>query len=252
MRKFNLEEAAKIAVSEGTPVRILDDFMSGGSMSIKVVPFYISPDVSECIEIIADKNWEEIYTEGLFNGVICAVQSLWMSGGSLTIEIVEIDYKTFRATDQIIESIEGYFPPLAVGVHALLVGRQSILALKLADGTLGTPGGAVDASDLTGEKTPFVHALLREIREEAGIKIDQSALKFCGIYIVHRPLHLVFIYAALLDDELITNADLHRTVEEEKIVGIRSIDRSEISSLPNSIHDALGLCISEANRLGYV
>lgn len=133
-----------------------------------------------------------------------------------------------------------------------MLGSQSILALKLTDGTLGTPGGAVDTGDLEGEQVPFVNALLREIYEEAGVKIDQGALSLCGIYIVHDSLHLVFLYVAILDDDVVLNADFSRAAKEEKIVGIQSIDRSEISSLPNSIRDALGLCISSANRLGYL
>ena len=252
MRKFDLEEAAQIAIREGLPIRILDNFMSTGLISVKMVSLEISQNVCESVEKIANQYWEKIYTDGLFNGVICAARSLWTSDESLAIEIVEIDYKTFRATDHIIEGIEGYFPPLAIGVHALLLGSQSILALKLADGTLGTPGGAVDVEDLEGEQAPFINALLREINEEAGIKIEHDAIRPCGVYIVHDPLHLVFLYVALLDDDLVLSADFSRAVKEEEIVGIQSIDRSEIYSLPNSIHDALGLCISSANRLGYL
>lgn len=161
MKQFDLKNIALIAAREGLTVRILDDFLPSGSISVKIVPSHISPDVDECVAEIASANWEEIYTDGLFNGVICAVQSISTSSKSVAIEVVEIDYKTFRATDQIIERIEGYFPPLAVGVHALLLGRQSILTLKLADGTLGTPGGAVDVSDFAGRTSPFVNALLR-------------------------------------------------------------------------------------------
>lgn len=252
MRKLDLEEAAKIAVREGVPLCILDEFMSTGSISVKMVPLQISQDVCECVEKIANQYWEKIFTDGLFNGVICAARSLRTSDESVDIEIVELDYKTFRATDLIIEGIQGYFPPLAIGVHALLLGSQSILALKLADGTLGTPGGAVDVGDFEGGEAPFVNALLREINEEAGIKIDQDALRPCGIYIVHDPLHLAFVYVALLEDDLILNADFSRAVKEEKIIGIQSIDISEIFSLPNSIRDALGLCISAANRFGYL
>lgn len=252
MRKFDLEEATQTAMREGLPVRILGDSRSIGSISVKMVPSQISKNVCEKVENIANKYWEEIFTDGLFNGVICAARSLWTSDEYVSIELVEIDYKTFRATDHIIKGIEGYFPPLAIGVHALLLGSQSILALKLADGTLGTPGGAVDVGDLEGEQVPFVNALLREINEEAGIKIEQDALRPCGVYIVHDPLHLVFTYVALLDDELLLNVDFSRAVKEEKIVGLHSIDRSEISSLANSIRDALGLCISSANRLGYL
>lgn len=167
-------------------------------------------------------------------------------------KIVEIDYKTFRATDQIIKGVQGYFPPLAIGVHALLLGSQSILALNLADGTLGTPGGAVGVEDLEGEQAPFINALLREIDEEVGIKIERDAIRPCGVYIVHDPLHLVFLYVVLLDNDLLLSADVSRAVKEEQIVGIKFIDKSEIYSLPNSVHDALGLCISSANRLGYL
>ena len=140
--------------------------------------------------------------------------------------------------------------PLAIGVHALPLGSQSILALKLADGTLGTPGGAVDVEDLEGEQAPFINALLREINEEVGIKIEQDAIRPCGVYIVNDPLHLVFLYVAFLDDDLVLSVDCSRAVKEEEIIGIQFIDRSEMSSLPNSIRDALGLCIPSANRLG--
>lgn len=252
MRKFDLEEAAQTARSEGLPIRILGDYLPTGSISVNMVPLQISQNVCEAVEKMSNQYWEKFFTDGLFNGVICAAQSLWTSDESVAIEVVEIDYKTFRATDLIIERIEGYFPPLAIGVHALLLGSQSILALKLADGTLGTPGGAVDVEDFEGGQDPFVNALLREINEEAGIRIDQDSLSLGGIYIVHNPLHLVFVYIALIEDDLILNADFSWAVMDEKIVGVQPIDKSAISSLPNSIHDALGLCISAANRLGYL
>ena len=127
-----------------------------------------------------------------------------------------------------------------------------MLFRSLADGTLGTPGGAVDVEDFEGGQDPFVNALLREINEEAGIRIDQDSLSLGGIYIVHNPLHLVFVYIALIEDDLILNADFSWAVMDEKIVGVQPIDKSAISSLPNSMHDALGLCISAANRLGYL
>ncbi len=252
MRKFDLEEAARTAVREGRPVCILDELIPTGVISIKMVAPEVAQDVPERVDQIANKNWEKIWADGLFNGVICAAQSIHTSGEYIEIDLVEIDYKTFRATDLIIEGVEGYFPPLAVGVHALLLGSQSILALRLADGTLGTPGGAVDVDDFAAGEVPFVNALLREIAEEAGIQTEQAAVKLCGAYIVHNPLHLVFVYVVLLEDEIMASVDVHRTLEEEKIVGIQPVKINEISSLPNSIHDALGLCISSASRLGYL
>lgn len=252
MRKFDLEEAARTALREGRPVCILGEFIPTGVMSIKMVSTGIVQNIRERADEIANKNWQKIFTDGLFNGVICAAQSICISDKYIEIDLVEIDYKTFRATDLIIERIEGYFPPLAVGVHALLLGSQSILALKLADGTLGTPGGAVDVDDCAAGEAPFVNALLREIAEEAGIQVEQGDVKFCGAYIVQKPLHLVFVYVVLLKDELMASVDFQRTLKEEEIVGIQPVKISKVSSIPNSIHDALGLCISAASRLGYL
>ena len=118
MQKFDLVQLGHIAMQEGRPVRILDDVFTIGSISEGLATLQIPNDLEKKVLATADENWQEIARHELFNGSISAVNNIFCKANSLHLELVEIDYRLFCATDLILERVPGYFPPLAVGVHA--------------------------------------------------------------------------------------------------------------------------------------
>lgn len=75
MRKFDFEEAAKTAMREGLPIRILDDYIPTRSISIKMIPSQISKSFCGSVEKISNRYWEQLYPTDFLTALFSLLSS---------------------------------------------------------------------------------------------------------------------------------------------------------------------------------
>lgn len=186
---------------------------------------------------LIDEIWESDGADK-YDGQLIGVTGFSKSGPIVTLECGTTRYRDYLATDRILAEFPECQLPLAVGVHALLLSDDDVVFLRLQNGRMALPGGAVDAKDLAVAGCDALqHGLSREVVEETGIEIAKDGLAATGLYVGGFPTHLIAMFLAEVPVEArkalesFSPADDHDRVRS---VGLRPLSRliAEMRELP--------------------
>lgn len=179
---------------------------------------------------ISDAMWRAAGA-GRYDGALLGANSLRRDGERLRIGCTPIRYRDYLATDRILEG-GAAAPPIAIGVHAALTHDGKLLCLRLTDGTLGLPGGAVDRADAQPARHDAIaKAITREVREEVGIAIAPELLSTRAIMVGGSPTHLIILLSASLDATQVAEAlEMSGAAIDEGIVATELISPVDLRS----------------------
>ena len=201
-------------------------------------------ETDQAARAIADRVWQA-KGDRHFDGQLLGARAADWSGGALCIQGIPIRYRDYLAADEILRASPAATPPLAIGVHAVLECEEELICLKLKNGTIGLPGGAVDWVDaVEGGESALAYALVRELEEETGIGIGRDLLRPEGIYVGGTPTHLICLFSAPVDAPQVAEAVAGRHVAADKdIVGTALFGVADLLASPGEKSLALRLAL---------
>lgn len=247
MEELDLIQIARNVLISTDPQRIIYECKSYKNIKEEFQQNRNDLAISREAKQIIDEQWELFHNHRNFNGPVCGIERVRkFSGPRWKFDFIEIDYKQYLATDACMRGIDKYCPALAVGVHALLLQGDAIIAIKFADGTLGTAGGAVEPSDFRSNDLAILNSIKREIKEEVGIPTEGLEIEMGGVFIVPNPVHLVFLFIARLPDSLEIQSPEGKEMHYEPIVAFEKIQLCDIGKFYNLFDSALLLCLRSA------
>ncbi len=202
MTGTSIHDIALHALRTRTLIRL--GFEGGDASLIRAGPAALDrvPKVSDSVTRLVDELWKK-KGGGKYDGALMGVDGADVSSDAVTLACRAIRYRDYIATDRVLEVYPRAQVPLAVGVHAVLVAEDGVVCLRLQNGRIALPGGAVDAADLRrGCGDAVVRGLVREVAEETGIDLVGHPIEATGIYIGGYPTHILVMLSADLRGEV--------------------------------------------------
>ena len=145
---------------------------------------------------LVDSLWDT-HCAGRHDGRLMGVVGAAVRDEQVTLFCGAMRYRDYLAADRVLAHHPGARLPLAVGVHAILTADEGVICLRLDDGRLGLPGGAVDSEDLAnGAEAALVRAAEREVAEETGLALAGRPVEVTGLYVGGFPTHLLVMLTA--------------------------------------------------------
>lgn len=192
----SIHSIALNALRTRTLVRL--PFEGGGASRVRTEATLseAQPEPPEPIARLIDELWAT-KGAGKYDGKLVGVTNVAVAGDSVTLACRAIRYRDYIATDRVFQFHPNFQLPLAVGVHAILTAEEGVVCLRLQDGSIALPGGAVDADDLiSADIGAVLHGAEREVREETGIELNGQRAELTGLYVGGYPTHLIAMLAA--------------------------------------------------------
>jgi 8-oxo-dGTP pyrophosphatase MutT (NUDIX family) len=147
--------------------------------------------VSHVVDRLIDEIWKK-EGAGKFDGQLVGADDVGIGDSSVEMWCRPIRYRDYVSIDQVIDAHPEHSFALAIGVHAILLSGDEVICLRLENGRIALPGGAVDAEDLApGATDALRRAAIREVQEETGIDLSSLALTVTGIYVGGYPTHIL-------------------------------------------------------------
>lgn len=238
-----LRELASASLQTGRLVR--SPYPGGPIRSIKLAWAELPVACGERREIerLSAQAWRDA-GDAIFDGELMAAYEMTQEAALLRLTCCSVRYRTYLAAERLIHELPEVPVPLAVGVHALIVSGDEALTLVLDDGKFSVPGGAVDAADFSrrsevgGEPHALESAILREIREEAGLDLGSSPIDVTGVYVGARPVHMavmVLIRCPSLAEMLAQHSGRWRPDPGEHIQALRLTPLAELVARPRAL-----------------
>lgn len=229
----SLHQTALDALRTRTLIRLP---YSGGDASRVRTRLDREPELppNEAIARLVDASWDA-NGQGLFDAALMGVTDVSAAEDGLALSCRPIRYRDYLATDQVLGAQPDYPFPLAVGVHAILSCANGIICLRLNNGRIALPGGAVDAQDLADAPgQALVHAAGREVAEETGIDLQGRAVQLTGLYVGGYPTHILAMpWADLSDAEGIINGFR----PDDALDQVQSIELRPLDDLTGTMSD---------------
>jgi len=194
---------------------------------------------------LIDESWARRGPED-YDGALMGVTGFAKAGGTVTLGCGTMRYRDYVATDRILSESPEFRLPLAVGVHAILLSGEDVIVLRLRNGRLALPGGAVETHDL-GEAScgALQHAISREVMEETGIDLAGAGLEITGLYVGGYPTHLIAFFLADVPSDARQAIETFSPVDDHE--GIRSVEWMPLSQLVGDMQEA-SLVVRAATR----
>ena len=219
---------AQKALEDGKPVAILDDGIEFANVHVGYQACFGDENDPTAEKIVQDV-WNS-RGSGKTNGLLAGIVNIGFARGSLLADAVPSSYSEYLATDALIRASKVPLK-LAVGAHCLITHGDDALVLVGQDGKLSIPGGAVDATDVSGGMVRIDKAVSREILEETGYQVSEE-IRLLGVFAGGRPIHLLFLCHMALPETclsaIIGSSD--RSKIDEGIIGVRLVPMESLRS----------------------
>jgi 8-oxo-dGTP pyrophosphatase MutT (NUDIX family) len=184
---------------------------------------------------IVDRVWAEQRGK-YFDGLLVGVTSLGGEYGRLDGTYTTIRYRDYLAADHVLAHPAPLAPPLALGVHCLLLHADQVAVLRDSKGRALIPGGAVDMSAVVEGRPSLERAIRTEIAEEAGYDAGSDPLTLTRVYVGGFPTHVVCMTLLHIVDAAswAILCDSGHRAEAEDILAVESVPLTDlINALAN-------------------
>jgi 8-oxo-dGTP pyrophosphatase MutT (NUDIX family) len=193
-------------------------------------------DRSEAIAGLVDRLWEA-EGAGRYDGSLMGITDAAISEDIVSLTCRTIRYRDYLATDRVLKACPGSRFSLAVGVHTILSSSEGVVCLRLQDGRIALPGGAVDAADLRDSPgDALLRAATREVAEETGLDIRGCQIDVTGLYVGGYPTHVLAMLSVDLEDADIGRA-IHDFLPEDAMDRVESIEARPLPELLDTMWD---------------